>query len=102
MSTQQSSPEPRSSGQLSQEQLSQEEKSRLYWQCRRGMLELDSLLQEFFKRHIDELSQSQLSAFELLLQSPDDLLLEYLMGRTVPRDTGIADVVTKIRQSADD
>jgi antitoxin CptB len=87
---------------LSQEQLSVEKKSRLYWQCRRGMLELDSLLQGFFKRHIDELSQSQLSAFELLLQSPDDLLLEYLMGRTVPRDTGIADVVTKIRQSTYD
>jgi succinate dehydrogenase flavin-adding protein (antitoxin of CptAB toxin-antitoxin module) len=91
VSTQQSS---------SEQQLSPEHKSRLYWQCRRGMLELDSLLQSFFKRHIDQLSVSQLSAFELLLQSPDDLLLEYLMGRTVPRDIGIADVVSKIRQSA--
>ena len=83
-------------------QLSSQEKSRLYWQCRRGMLELDSLLQDFFKRHIDHLTEQQLASFEMLLKSPDDLLLEYLMGRTVPIDTGIADVVAKIRQSATD
>ena len=77
-----------------------EKKSRLYWQCRRGMLELDSLLQDFFKQHIDQLSERQLTSFETLLKSPDDLLLEYLMGRTIPMDSGMADVVTKIRQSA--
>ncbi|WP_455365552.1 FAD assembly factor SdhE [Kaarinaea lacus] len=76
------------------------QKSRLYWQCRRGMLELDSLLQDFFKAQFDFLSGPQRAAFELLLQSPDDLLLEYLMGRMVPMDAGMADVVAKIRQSA--
>ena len=76
------------------------QKSRLYWQCRRGMLELDHLLQGFFRQHIDELTQQQLGSFETLLKSPDDLLLEYLMGRTIPMDTGMADVVRKIRQSA--
>jgi len=75
-------------------------KSRLYWQCRRGMLELDSLLQDFFKAQFDTLSAPQQAAFELLLQSPDDLLLEYLMGRMVPMDSGMADVVAKIRQPA--
>ena len=78
----------------------QQRKSRLYWQCRRGMLELDSLLQGFFKQHIDSLSQKQLESFEALLKSPDDLLLEYLMGRMVPMDAGVSDVVAKIRQSA--
>ena len=81
-------------------QRSQQRKSRLYWQCRRGMLELDSLLQGFFKQHIESLSEQQLESFENLLKSPDDLLLEYLMGRMVPMDAGVADVVTKIRQSA--
>lgn len=75
-------------------------KSRLYWQCRRGMLELDSLLQGFFQQRIDDLSQQQLASFEALLKSPDDLLLEYLMGRMIPMDAGMADVVAKIRQSA--
>lgn len=83
-------------------QLSSAEKSRLFWQCRRGMLELDILLQNFFKLHIDHLTQQQLASFELLLKCPDNLLLEYLMGRTVPIDAGIADVIAKIRQSAAD
>jgi antitoxin CptB len=81
-----------------QGQQNQLKKSRLYWQCRRGMLELDSLLQDFFKTQFDTLNTSQQAAFELLLQSPDDLLLEYLMGRMVPMDSGMADVVAKIRQ----
>lgn len=77
-----------------------EYKSRLYWQCRRGMLELDELLQGFFNHAFDALSPQQMTSFESLLKSPDDLLLEYLMGRTVPVDAGIAEVVTKIRMSA--
>ncbi|WP_455223508.1 FAD assembly factor SdhE [Kaarinaea lacus] len=82
------------------EQQYEQQKSRLYWQCRRGMLELDSLLQNFFKTQFDTLNSPQRAAFELLLQSPDDLLLEYLMGRMVPMDAGMADVVAKIRQPA--
>ena len=78
----------------------QHRKSRLYWQCRRGMLELDSLLQNYFNQEIESFSEQQLDSFELLLKSPDDLLLEYLMGRMVPMDAGVADVVAKIRQSA--
>lgn len=75
-------------------------KSRLYWQCRRGMLELDDLLQCFFRQSIDSLSEQQLKSFETLLKSPDDLLLEYLMGRTIPVDPGIADIVNNIRSVA--
>lgn len=76
----------------------QEYKSRLYWQCRRGMLELDDLLQGFFKQSFDNMSQQQRLSFESLLKSPDDLLLEYLMGRTVPMDPGMAEVVSQIRK----
>ena len=78
----------------------QEYKARLYWQCRRGMLELDDLLQNFYKNSIDSLSDNQLAAFEALLKSHDDLLLEYLMGRTVPVDPGMAEVVKQIRSGA--
>jgi antitoxin CptB len=75
-------------------------KSRLYWQCRRGMLELDELLQSFYKQSIDTLSEKQLASFEALLKSHDDLLLEYLMGRTIPVDAGMADVVKRIRNNS--
>ena len=80
--------------------ISSEFKSRLYWQCRRGMLELDDLLQGFYKNSVNTLSEQQLQSFESLLKSPDDLLLEYLMGRTRPVDPGIADVIERIRNSA--
>lgn len=80
--------------------LSNENKSRLYWQCRRGMLELDDLLQGFYNKSIDTLSEQQLKSFESLLNSPDDLLLEYLMGRTIPVDAGMAELAKQIRQSA--
>lgn len=78
---------------------SNQTKSRLYWQCRRGMLELDELLQGFYKHSIDTLSDQQLQSFESLLKSPDDLLLEYLMGRTIPVDAGMAELVKQIRHS---
>jgi len=77
-----------------------EYKSRLYWQCRRGMRELDDLLQGFYQASIDTLSNQQLQSFETLLKSPDDLLLEYLMGRTIPVDARLANIVSEIRKTA--
>ena len=76
-------------------------RSRVYWQCRRGMLELDLLLQGFFDEHYDRLAPSQRQAFEALLGYPDPLLYEYFLGRTIPADGAIADVVAKIRGPAD-
>ena len=64
------------------------------------MLELDELLQGFYKHSIDTLSDQQLQSFESLLKSPDDLLLEYLMGRTIPMDAEVAKIVKQILQSA--
>jgi len=76
------------------------ERSRLLWQCRRGMLELDAMLQAFMDKAYDDLSESQQKAFEILLQAPDQLLLEYLMGRTIPIDKDVAYVACRIRESA--
>jgi len=73
--------------------------ARLFWQCRRGMLELDILLQNFLKDDIHNLSQKELDTFRNLLKNPDNLLLEYLMGRTIPVDKEIASVVDRIRKT---
>lgn len=78
----------------------QQEKNRLHWQCRRGMLELDDLLQGFLLKAFDELDVNERSSFENLLNCHDNLLLEYLMGRTVPADPDTAHVVNKIRAAA--
>ena len=72
---------------------------RIAWQCRRGMCELDDLLQNFFRRQYDQLSQEESHAFEALLPSPDPLLLDYLMGRSVPEEREIAELVVRIRSA---
>ncbi len=74
--------------------------NRIYWQCRRGMLELDSLLQGFLDHSYSGLDDQERKSFEQLLTQNDNLLLEYLMGRTVPMDPDTANVVNKIRESA--
>lgn len=78
----------------------QVDRSRLLWQCRRGMLELDAMLQAFMEKAYDDLTVQQRKAFEILLQTPDQLLLEYLMGRTIPIDKDVAYVARCIRESA--
>lgn len=75
-------------------------RNRLYWQCRRGMRELDDLLMGFLASDYASSDPQTRQSFEHLLQCPDALLLEYLMGRTIPRDPETAHVVNKIRAAA--
>lgn len=76
------------------------ESDRLKWQCRRGMLELDHLLLPFLEKHFDALSGGQQATFTQLLETPDNLLLEILLGRTVPFDKEVANVARQIREAA--
>lgn len=75
------------------------EKSRLAWRCRRGMLELDLLLQGFLQRGYDNLVDVDRGVFVVLLGYPDAVLFDLLMGRTVSTDREIEYVVEKIRAS---
>lgn len=72
-------------------------KNRLAWRCRRGMLELDYLLQNFLDTQYERLSPADLQAFQKLLETPDALLLEYLLEKTIPVDPKFCDVIQKIR-----
>lgn len=77
-----------------------EDAKRLRWRCRRGMLELDLLLQGFFDKKFESLPVVDRLAFERLLEYPDNVLLDILMGRMTPFDSEIAYVVTEIRRAA--
>ena len=79
------------------DEIQREKISQLYWQCRRGMLELDTVLAGFFPKAYSNLSSGEQQSFEALLRESDELLLEYLMGRTIPTDPLRAKVVEKIR-----
>ena len=72
-------------------------KNRLYWRCRRGMAELDFLLQNYLEKNYESLSAADLIVFQKLLDTPDALLLEYLLRTTVPVDPDTSNVVKKIR-----
>ena len=74
--------------------------SKLYWRCRRGMAELDVLFTGFLDKDYQNLNEEEKVSFEKLLTCNDNLLLEYLMGRTEPSESDVINVVTKIRQSA--
>ena len=73
---------------------------RLRWQCRRGMLELDLLLQGFLDRGYAELEPAEQTLFARMLQLEDQLLLDWLMGYVVPSDPGYLALVRRIRQAS--
>ncbi len=54
-------------------------KRRLQWQCRRGMLELDLLLNRFFQQQYDKLTTQQQHDFEALLRVSDAELYAWFM-----------------------
>jgi antitoxin CptB len=74
--------------------------SRLAWQCRRGMLELDLLLQGFLENGYEQLDEPGREAFERLLKEQDQKLFEYFMENKPPKDRELIDVITQIRRAA--
>ena len=72
------------------------------WQCRRGMLELDLLLNNFVDKEVKNLTAEQKQTFELLLSYPDQTLLDLLLGNSVSSDLSIATIVQKIQATSFD
>jgi len=67
------------------------------WCCRRGVRELDLLLQTYLREEFDRASLAEKAAFLQLLDAPDTQLLKYLFGRIGPDQASLAEVVSKIR-----
>jgi antitoxin CptB len=57
---------------LNAENIKDAELRRLAWRCRRGMLELDIVLQRFMKQYFNDLTLDELSAFDVMLDLPDN------------------------------
>lgn len=73
------------------------ELSRLRWRCRRGLAELDQLLDNFLNRGYIELNDLQKQCFINLLEQPDNVLLDYLMLKISSTDRETNDVIERIR-----
>lgn len=57
---------------------------RIRWQCRRGMLELDLVLNRFVEAELENLSPGQLGVFKAFLAENDTRLLAWVMEQEEP------------------
>ncbi|MBA2351783.1 MAG: succinate dehydrogenase assembly factor 2 [Burkholderiales bacterium] len=62
------------------------ELARLRWQCRRGMLELDLVLNAFLDRHYASLTPPEIAALRDLLNRPDPELWARIIAKPDPAE----------------
>jgi len=74
--------------------------SALRWQCRRGMLELDALLNHFLDREYEGLDSHQRRRFEALLQIDDPQLHHWLLVAPEAAPAAYRGIVARVRASA--
>lgn len=73
------------------------EKNRLVWASRRGMLELDLVLQPFVENIFPTLDTSDQQLYEQLLEEEDQDLFVWFMRRGDPEDPNLLRMVNIIR-----
>lgn len=73
---------------------------RLRWLCRRGMKELDILLEGFVERQAVSLAANGWPEFEALLQCEDDRIWDWLQDPAHPGANGFQAVLIEIRGGA--
>ena len=73
------------------------ELDRFRWSCRRGLLELDLVLERFVTDYYERLSQREKDVFSELLKLPDNDLLDLAMGRADTTDPEYGDLIKLMR-----
>ena len=68
-------------------------RSRLEWKCRRGLLELDLILQRFLPR-VEECDMEPLNQ---ILELPDNDLWDIVIGRSDRYAPQLAEIVARLR-----
>ena len=77
------------------------ELNRLRWRCRRGMRELDVLLERYLRDHWPAADPGRRATFLRLLELPDPELADLCLGRAAAADPGLAAVVGEITHFAE-
>lgn len=75
------------------------EMARLRWLCRRGMKELDLLLQNYIEHSYADAHATDQKAFRSILQMTDPELNDLILGRAESDDKDIARVIEILRNS---
>ena len=78
--------------------LSEQELKRQIWHSRRGMLELDQLLEPFARQQLPLLDAVQQQVYVRLLQHQDPDLFAWFMGHDEASDPQLRSMVALIKQ----
>ena len=74
-----------------------QEGRRLLWRCRRGMKELDVLLERYVRSRLSNASPEERQTLTWLLELPDPALADYLFGHIPADEPQMAQLVADIR-----
>lgn len=75
------------------------QRERLYWRCRRGLLELDIVLQRFLDKYYAQLDEAQLNTFESLLLLPDNDLWDIISSKKEAASENLKSLLKLLQQS---
>ncbi|AXE30709.1 succinate dehydrogenase assembly factor 2 [Chromobacterium phragmitis] len=73
------------------------ELKRIRWRSRRGLLELDLVLEKFFAGPFDQLAPAQIDAYRRLLDLPDTDFLDVVNGKADLDDPELMAIVSILR-----
>ena len=76
--------------------MTDESPGRLRWRCRRGMKELDLLLERWLELRFAAADVARRQAFWLLLDEPDPQIADWLLGGSRPADAALASLIDDI------
>ena len=71
--------------------------NRLKWKCRRGLLELDLVLERFLRREAGSLTDGELARFGELLETEDNDLWDIVNGRSQRFDPRCHHLIERLR-----
>jgi antitoxin CptB len=72
-------------------------RDRLRWKCRRGLLELDLVLERFLQTQAARLSNEDLAALDALLEQGDNDLWDLVIGRTDRVEARLRGILARLR-----
>jgi succinate dehydrogenase flavin-adding protein (antitoxin of CptAB toxin-antitoxin module) len=70
---------------------------RLRWRSRRGLLELDLVLERFLAQRLDDLDQGELNAYRRLLELEDTDFMDIVNGKADLDDPELMKLVRELR-----
>ncbi len=71
---------------------------RLRWRCRRGMRELDQLMLRYLDGRWSTADDQERKQFLQLLDTEDDMLWRWFMGRERPQDVALVQIIDIITE----